>query len=90
MWPNIVYLNTQGAFNRAIASGRLSRNSSASNYAGRYMYMGTWSGQDQFKHADTRQYLGQECPDFDHERALRASIGAIPLSNTDMRPGKYW
>lgn len=54
---DIVYLSVQGAFNRAIASGRLSRNPIADNYADGYMYMGTWDGVDQFKNTVTRQYL---------------------------------
>jgi len=52
-----VYLNVQGVFNRAIASGRLSCNPIAENYAGGFMYMGTWDGVDQFKNIVTRQYL---------------------------------
>ncbi len=47
------------AFNEAIASGRLSLNKNAPNYAGAYMYMGpTVDGKhDAFKHIVTRQYL---------------------------------
>lgn len=48
--------NAQNCFERAIREGRLSADPKASNYAGRYMYMGTWSGHDTFKHRDTRRY----------------------------------
>ena len=45
------------AFDEAIASGRLSDTPGTDNYAGRYMYMGTWLDVDAFKHRDTREYL---------------------------------
>jgi hypothetical protein len=45
------------AFSEAIAAGRLSAEPNAPNFAGKYMYMGTWSGRDGFKHIDTREYL---------------------------------
>jgi hypothetical protein len=45
------------AFSEAIAAGRLSADRNAPNYAGQYMYMGTWGGRDAFKHIDTREYL---------------------------------
>lgn len=44
------------AFNEAIESGRLSA-SPGCNYAGDFMYMGTYSEGDAFKHKDTRRYL---------------------------------
>lgn len=56
-----VFKIPQEAFEDAIAAGRLSANPNAANYAGRYMYMGTYGGpgevKDQFKHIATRQYL---------------------------------
>ncbi len=45
-------------FNEAIESGRLSDAPGIENYAGRWMYMGTWDGVDAFKNIDTREYLG--------------------------------
>lgn len=45
------------AFEEAIASGRLSRNPNADNYAGHYMYMGPGKGGDAFKHSLTREYI---------------------------------
>lgn len=52
----------QLAFEQAIASGRLSRDPQATNYAGNYMYMGpTTNGKhDAFKHIVTRQYIPVE------------------------------
>ncbi len=47
-------------FDEAIESGRLSDTPGTDNYAGRYMYMGTWDGIDTFKHKDTRDYLSEE------------------------------
>ena len=48
----------QEAFRQAIEHGRLSDDSAAENYAGRYMYMGpSVKGGDSFKHITTRQYL---------------------------------
>ena len=55
----------QAAFEAAITRGILSSNSSADNYAGHYMYMGTVPivegsihyDKDSFKHIDTRQYV---------------------------------
>ena len=45
------------AFEYAIDTGRLSADKSASNYAGHYMYMGTWNGLDRFKNINTREYI---------------------------------
>lgn len=47
------------AFDKALASGRLSHNANAANYVGNYMYMGRRAdGRDgAFKHSLTRQYL---------------------------------
>ena len=52
-----VFRDARQAFDDAINSGRLSANPKDVNYAGRYMYMGTWTGKDAFKHVDTREYL---------------------------------
>ncbi len=46
----------QQAFTDAIESGRLSA-SPGDNYAGDFMYMGTYPEGDAFKHHDTRRYL---------------------------------
>ena len=48
----------QEAFSKAIVQGRLSRWPNASNFAGRYMYMGkTPDGTyDTFKNINTREY----------------------------------
>jgi hypothetical protein len=51
------YKDPQKAFKKAIKSGRLSDDPCAVNYAGWYMYMGTFNGIDQFKHSSTRQYI---------------------------------
>ncbi len=51
------FRDPQAAFIEAIESGRLSANSNVSNYAGFYMYMGTYPEGDAFKHHDTRRYL---------------------------------
>jgi len=53
----ITYTDSQSAFERAIAGGRLSTSESSPLYAGRWMYMGTWRGNDHFKSIDTREYL---------------------------------
>jgi hypothetical protein len=52
--------NPQQAFESAIESGRLSANEHSKLYAGNYMYMFTDdNGTTQFKHNETRQYLGE-------------------------------
>ena len=51
------FKNPDDAFQDAIDAGRLSANEADANYAGFYMYMGTWDGVDSFKHINTRQYL---------------------------------
>lgn len=51
------FRDAQEAFADAIRDGRLSADPTTANFAGHYMYMGTWSGKDSFKHIDTRQYL---------------------------------
>lgn len=54
----MTHQNSQLAFEAAIASGRLSNDTSADNYAGKYMYMGTNANDDDlFKHINTREYL---------------------------------
>ncbi|MBF86308.1 MAG: hypothetical protein CL489_17780 [Acidobacteria bacterium] len=44
------------AFDKALADGRLSKNPSASNYEGNYMFMGNDKGKDTFKHVQSRKY----------------------------------
>ena len=51
------FKNPDDAFQDAIDAGRLSANETDANYAGNYMYMGTYDGIDSFKHINTRQYL---------------------------------
>ena len=48
----------QATFKAAIQAGLLSDDPTTSNWAGHYMYMGTFNGIDQFKHRDTRDYIG--------------------------------
>ena len=57
---NIILGDPDQAFDRAIASGRLSTDITDDNYAGDYMYMQTQDGVDQFKNRLTRVYLGYE------------------------------
>ena len=57
---NITLVNSDQAFDRAIASGRLSTDATDDNFAGDYMYMQTQDGVDQFKNRLTRVYLGYE------------------------------
>lgn len=45
------------AFEKAIASGRLSLDKNATNFVGHYMYMGIGKGGDAFKHRLTRIYI---------------------------------
>lgn len=44
------------AFKAAVASGRLSDNPDDPNYVGRYMFMGYYNRQDNFKNIITRAY----------------------------------
>ena len=53
----MTFRDSNTAFDEAIAAGRLSASPDSDLYAGRYMYMGTVDGSDQFKHIHTRQYL---------------------------------
>lgn len=48
------HAESRKAFDDAIASGLLSADPKAPNYAGDYMFMGRRNG---FKHIDTRNYL---------------------------------
>jgi hypothetical protein len=61
----MTFKQAEQAFEQAIDDGRLSRDKTAPNYAGNYMYMGTentvghgWRvrGRDLFKNIDTRAY----------------------------------
>tara|TARA_Y100000401_G_C8253063_1_gene189242 strand:- start:384 stop:668 length:285 start_codon:yes stop_codon:yes gene_type:complete len=52
---------SQSAFERAIASGRLSDNEDSIRYAGDWMFMYTSAENvDMFKHRETRKYLPLE------------------------------
>ena len=57
---NIILVDPDQAFDRAIACGRLSADATDDNFAGDYMYMQTQDGVDQFKNRLTRVYLGYE------------------------------
>ena len=52
-----VFKDSRQAFEEAIAAGRLSSKDGEWNYAGGWMYMGTYNGKDQFKNINTRLYL---------------------------------
>ena len=54
---DIVYRDSKDVFKEAIESGVLSDNPNADNFAGKYMYMGTYGTKDQFKNIVTRKYL---------------------------------
>jgi hypothetical protein len=57
MEANDYQMEANAAFDAAIDAGRLSADFAASNYAGRYMYMGTDAdGRALFKNSLTRQY----------------------------------
>ena len=51
------FKNGDDAFDFAIATGRLSTDETAENYAGKFMYMGTDRGIDRFKNKNTREYI---------------------------------
>ena len=51
------FKNPDSAFDFAIATGRLSVDEAAENYAGKFMYMGTAQGRDRFKNKNTREYI---------------------------------
>ena len=53
----IQFNDSQAAFERAIAAGRLSNDRRSPVYAGRFMYMGTRDSLDLFKDIETRRYL---------------------------------
>lgn len=55
--PAVYFKDSITAFVEAIESGDLSETEESENFAGNYMYMGTWGKVDQFKHVDTREYL---------------------------------
>lgn len=85
------YKDPQEAFNAAIAAGRLSATPGADNYAGDYMYMGTYSGADQFKHINTRRYLPNPAQEaLERLAAGTPAILAATAGNTNMKPGPYW
>jgi hypothetical protein len=51
------FIDSQTAFEDAIASGRLSSLPGTENYAGLYMYMGDRDGVSLFKNINTRVYI---------------------------------
>ncbi len=53
----IVFVDSQTAFEQAIAAGRLSAVPTSPVYAGDFMYMGTRLGRHTFKNINTREYL---------------------------------
>ena len=44
------------AFGNALNNGRLSGNPADPNYVGKYMFMGYYNQQDNFKNINTREY----------------------------------
>lgn len=52
------------AFETALVAGHLSRDTSAPNYIGHFMFMGREGGVDFFKHRDTRKYLNHNIADM--------------------------
>ena len=50
------FKDSQEAFKDAISAKRLSDNQADRNFAGLYMYMGTWEGKDHFKNIISRSY----------------------------------
>lgn len=59
IFSEIDFQNPDESFDKAIEEGLLSADTDAANYAGNYMYMGHVNGVAQFKHIDTRNYLGR-------------------------------
>lgn len=53
----IAFRKSEQAFQDALNTGRLNDNPPSFYYVGRWMYMGTWNGLDQFKNIHTREYL---------------------------------
>jgi hypothetical protein len=54
---NPTFKDPREAFEQAIRDKRLSRDPGAPNYAGNFMYMGTWDNKDQFKNIIDRRYI---------------------------------
>ena len=52
-----VYGDPVAAFEKALASGRLTLDKPSPNWVGYFMYMGTKDGRDLFKNRNTREYL---------------------------------
>ena len=48
--------NPNDAFDNAIKNGRLTDDPKDQNFAGNYMFMGTYNGKDQFKNIMYRKY----------------------------------
>lgn len=57
-----IFRDSQAAFEDAIEAGRLAASPNGENYAGDFMYMGTWRGIDSFKNRNTRRYLPDPVP----------------------------
>lgn len=53
----VTFRDAQHAFDDALAAGRFNRKPESRLYVGKFMYMGTWDGKDQFKDINTRRYL---------------------------------
>jgi hypothetical protein len=53
----VLFKESKLAFSEAIQSGLLSADSGKTNFAGFFMYMGTWSNRDHFKNIRTREYV---------------------------------
>ena len=59
---DVTFIDSKVAFAEAINCGELSDDEAQDNYAGHYMYMGTWDNTngvkcDWFKNRDYRDYL---------------------------------
>lgn len=54
---NPTFKDPQQAFEKAIEEKRLTINPDNDNFAGHYMYMGTWDDKDHFKNSLYRNYL---------------------------------
>jgi hypothetical protein len=55
--PYVDQATANVAFDRAIAAGILSKEPSAENFAGDFMFMGALEEGDAFKHIGTREYI---------------------------------
>ena len=71
------FRESSDAFRDAIRDERLTTDSRSPLYAGNFMYMGTWNGQDTFKNRNTRRYLAA------NEKAPTVVVQGIRVSLGD-------